>query len=125
MIHLETAGNFLIQALVPGSAAETRLLAWLTAGEDFAVSTIAWSEFLSGPLTPQDELLAQLLLSAPEPFLAADARQAAEFFNATGRRSRTLADCQIAAVALRCNVKLATGNAADFVPMQSHGLVLA
>jgi predicted nucleic acid-binding protein len=123
MIHLDT--NFLILALVPGSAAETKLLTWLTAGEDFAVSTIAWSEFLSGPLTPQDELLAQLLLSAPEPFLTADARKAAELFNATGRRSRTLADCQIAAVALRRGVKLATGNTADFVPMQSHGLVLA
>ena len=123
MVHLDT--SFLIQALVPGSTAETKLLAWLTAGEDFAVSTIAWSEFLSGPLTPQDELLAQLLLSAPEPFLAADARKAAELFNATGRRSRTLADCQIAAVALRCGVKLATGNTADFAAMQSHGLMLA
>jgi predicted nucleic acid-binding protein len=123
MIHLDT--SFLIQALVPGSTAETKLLAWLTAGEDFAVSTIAWSEFLSGPLTSQDELLAQLLLSAPEPFLAADACKAAELFNVTGRRSRTLADCQIAAVALRCSLKLATGNAADFVPMQSHGLMLA
>ena len=123
MIHLDT--NFLIQALVSGSPAETKLLAWLTAGEDFAVSTVAWSEFLCGPLTPQDEMLAQLLLSAPEPFLAADARKSAELFNATGRRSRSLADCQIAAVALRCSVKLATGNTADFVPLQTHGLILA
>ena len=123
MIHLDT--NFLIQALVAGSAAETKLLAWLTAGENFAVSTIAWSEFLSGPLTPQDELLALLLLAAPEPFLATDARKAAELFNATGRRSRSMADCQIAAVALRCGVKLATGNTGDFLPMESHGLTLA
>ena len=123
MIHLDT--NFLIQALVAGSAAEGKLLAWLTAGENFVVSTIAWSEFLSVPLTPQDELLAQLLLSAPEPFLAADARKAADLFNLTGRRSRSMADCQIAAVALRSGVKLATGNTADFAPMQSHGLTLA
>lgn len=123
MIHLDT--NFLIEPLVSGSVAETKLLSWLTAGEDFATSTVAWSEFLCGPLTPQDELLAQLLLSAPEPFLAADARKAAELFNATGRRSRRMADCQIAAVAIRCGVKLATGNAADFVPFQSHGLGLA
>ena len=123
MIHLDT--NFLIQALVSGSAAETRLLAWLTAGEEFAVSTVAWSEFLCGPLTPQDEILAQLLLSGPEPFLAADARKAAELFNATGRRSRSMADCQIAAVAIRCGVKLATGNTADFVPFQNYGLALA
>ena len=123
MIHLDT--NFLIQALVPDSAAEAQLLTWLATGEDFSVSTIAWSEFLSGPLTPQDELLAQLVLSAPEPFLAVDARKAAVLFNLTGRRSRTLADCQIAAVALRCGVKLATGNTTDFIPMQSHGVILA
>ncbi len=123
MIHLDT--NFLIQALVSGSPAETKLLAWLTGGEDFSVSTIAWREFLSGPLMPQEELLAQLLLSAPEPFLAADARKAAELFNLTGRRSRTLADCQIAAVALRCGVRLATGNVTDFAPFQNHGLALA
>ena len=123
MVHLDT--NFHIQSLVSGSTAETKLLAWLTAGEDFAVSTVAWSEFLCGPLTPQDELLAQLLLSAPEPFLAADARQAADLFNATGRRSRSMADCQNAAVAPRCGVKLATGNTADFAPMQSYGLLRA
>ena len=82
-------------------------------------------EFLCGPLTPQDEALAQLLLAAPEPFIAADARSAATLFNATGRRSRTLADCQIAAVALRCGVRVATGNVADFTPFQTHGLTLA
>ena len=123
MIHLDT--NFLIQALVPGSAAETKLQAWLTTGEDFGISTIAWSEFLCGPLTSQDEASAQLLLPSPEPFLASDARQAATLFNATGRRSRSLADCQIAAVALRCAAQVATGNVSDFTPMQSHGLILA
>lgn len=86
---------------------------------------MAGSEFVCDPLTPQDELLAQLLLSAPEPFPAVDARKAAELFNATGRRSRSMADCQITAVAIRCGVKLATGNTADFVPFQSHGLALA
>ena len=53
MIHLDT--NFLIQALVAGSPAETNLQTWLTAGEDLGISTIAWSEFLCGPLTPKDE----------------------------------------------------------------------
>ena len=43
MIHLDT--NFLIQALVPGSPAESKLQAWLTAGEDLGMSTIAWGEF--------------------------------------------------------------------------------
>jgi predicted nucleic acid-binding protein len=123
MVHLDT--NFLIEALVPGSAAEAKMLAWLASGEDLGVSTIAWSEFLCGPLSPQDEALAQLILTPAEPFVAGDASKAAELFNRTGRRSRSLADCQIAAVALRCGAYLATGNAADFRPFQAHGLVLA
>ena len=122
MIHLDT--NFLIQALVAGSPAESKIQAWLTAGENLGISTIAWSEFLCGPLNPQEEALAQTLLATPEPFLVADARKAADLFNATGRRSRSLADCQIAAVALRCGAPLATGNVSDFTRLQSHGLDL-
>ncbi len=123
MIHLDT--NFLIQALVPSSVAEAKLQAWLRNGEDLGISSIAWSEFLCGPLTTQEVALAQVLFPAPEPFLAADAHKAAELFNATGRRSRSLADCQIAAVALRCDARIATVNASDFTPFQTHGLSLA
>ncbi len=122
MIHLDT--NFLIQVLLPGSAAEIKLQTWLRAGEDVGISTIAWSEFLCGPLTSRDESLARTLLVTLESFLAADAHKAAELFNATGRRSRSLADCQIAAVALRAGAHLATDNASDFSLFKSHGLVL-
>jgi len=123
MIHLDT--NFLIQALVPNSAAEAKLQTWLRDGEGVGISSIAWSEFLCGPLTHDDEVVAQVLLAAPEPFLAPDAHKAAELFNATGRRTRSFADCQIAAVALRCNARLATGNVSDFRLFQIHGLNLA
>jgi predicted nucleic acid-binding protein len=123
MIHLDT--NFLIQALVPSSAAEAKLQTWKNDGEALGISSIAWSEFLCGPLTQNDETLAQMLFPAPEPFLASDAHKAAELFNATGRRSRGLADCQIAAVALRCEARMATANESDFTPFQSQGLALA
>ena len=123
MIHLDT--NFLIEALVPSSEAATKIQTWKHDGEAIAISSIAWSEFLCGPLSENDETLAQMLFPAPEPFLAPDARKAAELFNATGRRSRSLADCQIAAVALRCNARLATANALDFTPFQAYGLTLA
>jgi predicted nucleic acid-binding protein len=73
MIHLDT--NFLIQALVPNCAAETKLQTWLGAGEDLGISAIAWSEFLCGPLTANDAALAEGLFDAPEPFLASDARK--------------------------------------------------
>ena len=71
MIHFDT--SFLIQALVPGSAPETKLQTWLTSGEDLGISSIAWSEFLCGPLTADDAALVEILFAAPEPFLASDA----------------------------------------------------
>jgi predicted nucleic acid-binding protein len=61
----------------------------------------------------------------PEPFLPVDAALAASLFNHTGRRSRSLADCMIAAVAIRCGAKLATLNTGDFQPLTGHGLILA
>ena len=123
MIHLDT--NFLIQALVPSSVAAAKLQTWKKDGEELDISSIAWSEFLCGPLNQNDETLAQLLFPAPEPFLASDAVTAAALFNATGRRSRSLADCQIAAVALRCDARVATADASDFIQFQTHGLTLA
>jgi predicted nucleic acid-binding protein len=123
MIHLDT--NFLIQGLIPHSVAETRLRTWRSEGEALGISSISWSEFLCGPLTTADEALAEKLFPAPESFLASDAYKAAELFNVTGRRSRSLADCQIAAVALRCNARIATANLSDFIIFQSHGLTLA
>src|SRR4030095_14108146 len=123
MIPLDT--NFLIQSLVPGTAHAAKLEAWLANAQDLGISTIAWSEFLCGPLTSKDKALAELLFPFQEPFLSPDAAKSAELFNATGRRSRTLADCQIAAVALRCHAKIATRNAPDFMPFQSYGLDLA
>ena len=122
MIHLDT--SFLIQALIPRSAAETKLQEWIIAGEDLGISSIAWSELLCGPLKAEDVALAESLFAAHEPFLMADAAKAAELFNGSGRRSRSLADCQIAAVAIRCEARIATHNTSDFAPFQSFGLIL-
>ena len=122
MIHLDT--NFLIQSLVSGSASATKLETWFDEAEDLGISTIAWSEFLCGPLTIDDVAYAEVLFPNPEPFLTPDAERAAHLFNATGRRSRSLADCQIAAVAIRSGARLATGNVSDFIPFQNHGLLL-
>ncbi len=123
MVHLDT--NFLVFALKAGTAEETKLLNWLARGEDIGMSVVAWAEFLCGPLSAEDELNAKLLLPQPDALLSADAAKAAQLFNQTGRRSRSLPDCLIAAVALRCGAKLATGNTADFTPFQRQGLTLA
>jgi len=123
MIHFDT--NFLIQAVVAGSPAHVRFVGWASTQEILAISAIAWAEFLCGPLDTTGESLARQIFPNPEPFLPADAVLAASLFNQTGRRSRSLADCMIAAVAIRCGAKLATINAGDFQPFGKYGLLLA
>jgi predicted nucleic acid-binding protein len=123
MIHFDT--NFLIQTAVAGSSAHERFRAWASAQENFNVSSVAWAEFLCGPLDATAENIARQIFPNPEPLLATDAALAAKLFNQTGRRSRSLADCMIAAVAIRCGAKLATINAADFQPFVEYGLALA
>jgi len=122
MTHFDT--SFLIAVTVPGSAADARLRAWANAGEGFGVSAIAWAEYLCGPLDATAEAIARQMFSQPEPFLEADAMLAAQLFNKTGRRSRSMADCMIAAIAIRCNASVATANMADFKPFEPFGLKL-
>ncbi len=123
MIHLDT--NFLIQISVAGSAANMEFTAWALVPEDINVSSIAWAEFLCGPIDAASVSLARQIFPEPEPFLAVDAVFSANLFNETGRRSRSLADCMIAAVAIRCSAKIATQNTGDFQPFTDHGLIFA
>lgn len=123
MIHLDT--SFLVAALKSGSAQQVLLDAWLLAEEDIKISVVAWAEFLCGPLTATDESLARQMFPAAEAFSIIDAEKAAHLFNRTGRRSRSLADCMIASVAIRCGAKLATTNKGDFQVFVASGLVLA
>jgi predicted nucleic acid-binding protein len=123
MIHFDT--SFLIQTVVAGSPAHEKFQGWTLAQEDCNASSIAWAEFLCGPLDAPAEAIARQIFPNPEPFLPADAVLAARLFNQTGRRSRSLADCMVASVAIRCGAKLATSNTADFQPFLSHGLILA
>jgi predicted nucleic acid-binding protein len=113
------------QTVVAGSAAHEKFQGWTQAQEDCNASSIAWAEFLGGPLDAPAEAIARQIFPHPEPFLPADAVLAARLFNQTGRRSRSLADCMIAAVAIRCGAKLATSNTADFQPFVPLGLILA
>jgi predicted nucleic acid-binding protein len=124
MIHLDS--SFLIDALIPGSPQESQLLNWIGAGTSVGISSLAWGEFLCGPLpSAAAESLARTLFPTPEPLQALDAEMAARLFNLTGRRSRSFADCCIAAVALRVGAQLATSNTTDFQPFVVHGLIVA
>ncbi|MBI3413912.1 MAG: type II toxin-antitoxin system VapC family toxin [Verrucomicrobia bacterium] len=123
MVHFDT--NFLIEVNVVGSAADTKFRMWSAANETFGICSVAWAEFLCGPLDATAAAFARQIFPHPEPFLSADALQAADLFNQTGRRSRSLPDCMIAAVAIRCDARLATNNLADFEPLLPFGLVFA
>jgi len=119
MIHLDT--SFLIRALVAGSPESLELRRQLRA-QPINISTIAWSEFLCGPLDAAQEAAAVRLFPLPETFIAADSRMAADLYNRTGRRRGSLADCMIAATALRAGAAVATSNVADFRRFEPSGL---
>ncbi|MDB6006756.1 MAG: hypothetical protein JWR15_3743 [Prosthecobacter sp.] len=121
-MHLDT--NFLIDALVQGSPQESKLAMWFGNGEPVSISAAAWGEFLCGPLSPAAEAAARQMLPDVENLTRADAEVSASLFNRTGRRSKTYADCCIAATAIRCQAQLATSNQGDFAPMIPLGLVL-
>jgi len=58
----------------------------------------------------------------PVPFSSQDAEISARLFNLAGRRRGSLADCMVAATALRNDAALATANAADFAGFETAGL---
>jgi predicted nucleic acid-binding protein len=122
MTFLDT--NFLVFALSRGTAEDQKLRALLLASEPVNVGSIAWAEFLCGPVTPEHVTLANALFPSPESFTAEDAARAAELFNGTGRRRGSLADCMIAATGLPLNTTLATNNVADFQRFAPWGLSL-
>lgn len=123
-VHLDT--NVLVFGLEPGHALRLRIARWRRGGIGFAVSGMAWAEFLCGPVTEDsvrnwDRVLGGAIL----PVDRGVAEHGSKLFNDTGRRSRSLPDCIIAATAILHGAALATLNRADFEPFQVHGLELA
>ena len=109
-----------------GSPAAQRVDQWLAAGESLAASALAWTEFLNGPVQPQEIALVESIVEARVvPFDKATAVLAAELFNKTGRRRGSRFDCLIAATAILAQAELATENNTDFTSFMAHGLKLA
>jgi predicted nucleic acid-binding protein len=121
VIHLDA--NFLIGVL-QSDQPRRQVQKWSTSGQYVNISSIAWAEFLSGPVTEAETMEARMLIDDIEPFGERDAHVAADLFNQTGRRSRSLPDCMIAAIAIRCGASLATVNLRDFKRFEPFGLVL-
>ena len=123
MIHLDT--SFLIRALVRGSREDVRLREWMRANEPLGMSTIAWTEFLCGPVDEPALSLASAVVGRRTPFTEDMAAVAARLFNGSGRRRGTMVDCMIAATALAEEAAVATSNPDDFRRFEAFGLALA
>lgn len=123
MIHLDS--NFLIalaDAADPHRAAAMRLM---QSAPDAAVSSLAWWEFVCGPVSEEGTLLVQRLLPGGiVPFAEVHGTMAARLFNAAGRARRFKFDSLIAATAILANAELATVNPADFQIFVPQGLRL-
>lgn len=114
--------SFLIRALVRGTKEERALRSWIRKKEPVAASTVAWAEFLCGPLDAEDYEIAAAVLTRQIEFDRDDALLAGQLFNDTGRRRGTLIDCMIAATAVRVDADLATANPTDFQRFEPLGL---
>lgn len=124
MILLDT--NYLIRALVPGSIESGKIIDWFKAGIDLCTSSVAWYEFLCGPVDDEGVLTVQSLLRERVlPFTTDQAAESSRLFNATGRQRHLRVAAMIASAAIIANADLATGNIEHFLQFRNHGLKLA
>jgi predicted nucleic acid-binding protein len=87
---------------------------------------LVWAEYLCGPLSSEERDLSwQLIQGATVPLESFVAELGAQFFNSSGRRRGSLADCLIAATAVNHNATFLTLDNSDFLPFKALGLKLA
>jgi len=123
MILLDT--NYLIRALVDGTREAEQVSLWLDQDEELCTSSIAWYEFLSGPVDDDGvDLIRAVLQDRILPFVADTAAEAARLFNAVGRVRRLRVDVMIAASSTMVGALLATENETDFRAFTAEGLRL-
>jgi len=88
MIFLDT--NFLIHGLVTGTAEAAKITGWLDENELIAMASVAWYEFLCGPVSNEEiELATAVLTNGVIPFTEAEAAVSAKLFNAVNRSRGT------------------------------------
>lgn len=122
MICLDT--NYLIRGIAEGTPEAQQLIAWVRSGETLITPTLAWLEFLCGPVTPAQISTLRAFLAEIVAFEEAQAAEAARLFNAVNRPRRLRVDAMIAATATTARARLATNNRTDFTLFTPHGLEL-
>lgn len=122
MIHLDT--NVLIA--LPLLAKQRHALARrISKGEPVATSSLAWFEYVCGPVAEAEQHLVRAAIGGQ--ILDVDeaiADRAAALFNHAGRKRSLRTDSLIAATAILAGAELASFNAQDFAPFTAHGLTL-
>lgn len=123
LIHLDT--NALIALADPAQHIVVLVRERVVAGILPETSSVAWHEFVRGPLTA-DELLRveRVVGDRVQPVTRSTSELAARLFNATGRRRASTADCFIAASAIETGAELLTADTDDFTPFVPLGLRL-
>ncbi|MFP4302837.1 MAG: type II toxin-antitoxin system VapC family toxin [Spirochaetaceae bacterium] len=123
MIVLDT--NYLIRGLVARTQEAEQIDGWLEAGEELCTTSIAWYEFLSGPVDEEGvDIMLSVIQDRVLPFVSDTAAEAARLFNLAGRPRRLRVDAMIAATVLLTGSRLATSNARDFRAFEPEGLSL-
>lgn len=120
-LHLDT--NYLIAYAGEASAdVVANVEQWIVEDRKLYCSAMEWAEFLCGPVLPEEIAAMESLLHGVLPVTPGLAAEGARLFGETGRRSRSLPDCIIAATAIASKAPLATLNLSDFNPFLPHGL---
>ena len=98
---------------------------WVGKGEALVMSSVAWAEFLCGPLGSVDRELADRVVERRQDFTQDHAVTAARLFNESGQRRTMIIDCMIGAAALADGAAVATSNEAHFSRFAAAGLKMA
>ncbi|NBB78026.1 MAG: PIN domain-containing protein [Verrucomicrobia bacterium] len=118
--------NALIALSDPNHRVFKLVEAELRSGGEASTCSVAWHEYVRGPLLKQDRARALRVIESRIMDLGRrNAETAAELYNSTGRRRGSTADCLIASVAIDSNAEMVTCNLADFALFVPHGLRLA
>jgi predicted nucleic acid-binding protein len=123
VICLDT--NYLICGLADGTPEARDLVRWHRRGERLTASSVAWYEFLCGPVTAEHVAVIRAFLTGGVfPFDDDQAAEAARLYHAIDRVRRLRVNAMIASAAILAGASLATGNRADFEIFRPFGLEL-
>jgi predicted nucleic acid-binding protein len=120
MICLDT--NYLIRGVIADSEESRELSDWAARDEHMVTSSVAWYEFLCGPIREVQVSVMRQIVMEVLPFNESHALLAADLFNVCGRKRALRVDVMIAATAIAAGARLATRNRADFSQFATTGL---